>query len=190
MTARSRSGEKARDVDRRPVRVHDNGRRSPPDRDPAALPSPAAPWIQAVPAAPAHVDLGVDAAVPEPIPPRKLPPAAAAVLSNLFVSATEIDAVLHLRAHADDHWDEAALGRALRIPGPHAGAVLDGLGRRGFLDEAGGRYRYDPATPALAAAVEQLAALRPGDRVTAVSLIFSRPRGPVADFGADPREPA
>jgi hypothetical protein len=112
-----------------------------------------------------------------------LPPEAARALRNLFISVTEIEAILLLRARADEIWDAGQLGRSLRLEPSHASTVLHGLADRGFLRRTKGGYSYDPATHGLEAAVDQIASLRPGERVAAVALVFSRPRKPVSDFG-------
>jgi hypothetical protein len=98
-------------------------------------------------------------------------------------SGAQLEVLLLLHRHRDRAWSPAAVGRELRIDLEQAGWVLSRLAADGLLggDEEGG-YRFEPRLRRKAGAVDALAALYPSYRVAIISLIFSKPSGPMQDF--------
>jgi hypothetical protein len=97
-------------------------------------------------------------------------------------SGAQLEVLLLLHRHRDRAWSAAAVGRELRIDPEQAGWVLSRLAADGLLggDEAG--YRFEPRLRRKTSAVDNLAALYPTYRVAIISLIFSKPSGPMQDF--------
>lgn len=96
--------------------------------------------------------------------------------------AAELDVLLVVHRDPEGRWDAAVLSRQLRIDAAQAEQILKRLARNGLVRGDGTGYCYDPKTPTLAAAVKRLSELYPAFRVAIISLIFSRPAGPLRDF--------
>lgn len=93
-------------------------------------------------------------------------------------SIAQLELLLLLHRTAPDEWTAARLAAELRIEPAWALEQLALLRDRDLLVECepgSGRYRFDPATPALAKSVEALAACYGEQRVTVVSVLYSRP---------------
>lgn len=100
-------------------------------------------------------------------------------------SIAQLELLLLLQRTAPDEWTADRLAAELRIEEAWALDQLGLLRARGLLVESepgSGRYRFDPATPALAKAVEALAACYPERRVTVVSVLYSRPSDRIREF--------
>ncbi|SHG74149.1 hypothetical protein [Massilia sp. CF038] len=94
-----------------------------------------------------------------------------------IASVPHLEALLLLRAHADLQWDAAALAERLYVSEKVAGAVLADLCRDslcGPAPDAPARFLYQPASPALAAAVDQLAEWYGRELLEITHLIHSR----------------
>jgi hypothetical protein len=110
-------------------------------------------------------------------PGERLPLPVRQLLDRLD-SIAQLELLLLLQRTAPDEWTAEQLAAELRIEPSWALAQLALLGANGLLTECepgSGRYRFDPATPALAKAVEALAACYGEQRVTVVSVLYSRP---------------
>lgn len=105
--------------------------------------------------------------------------------------ARHIESVVHLellllfqqspaRARTAD-----AVASELRIESTWAAAQLAKLSTRGLLgvaDPAGPSYRFAPASPDIARAVDGLALAYAARRVSVISLIYSKPSDPLRTF--------
>ena len=82
----------------------------------------------------------------------------------------------------DMTWTAASVGRELRVEPEQAAAALGHLARSGLLAREGEAFRLRPRRAGDAELVARLAELYPTYRVAIVSIIFSRPSGPIRDF--------
>jgi hypothetical protein len=100
-----------------------------------------------------------------------------------LTSGAQLEVLLLLHRQADCTWSAAAVGRELRLDAEQAGWALSRLAADGLLggDEESG-YRFEPRLRREAHAVDALAALYPTYRSAIISLIFSKPSGPMRDF--------
>jgi hypothetical protein len=97
-------------------------------------------------------------------------------------SIPELEAVLLLRESGARAWTPEDAGRRLYVSTTVAAHVLAGLRERGFFASDGNEYRYEPESPALAAAVDALAAAYRAHLVAVTHLIHSKPGRNVRDF--------
>ncbi|MGH9037430.1 MAG: hypothetical protein ACRD0O_16860 [Acidimicrobiia bacterium] len=113
----------------------------------------------------------------------ELPSEVRAFIVRHLSSGAQLEVLLLLHRHRDRAWSSAVVGRELRIDPEQAGWVLSRLAADGLLggDEDAG-YRFEPRLRRKAAAVDALATLYPTYRVAIISLIFSKPSGPMQDF--------
>ncbi|HEY3239881.1 MAG TPA: hypothetical protein VGL92_09985 [Acidimicrobiia bacterium] len=113
----------------------------------------------------------------------ELPSEVRAFIVRHLSSGAQLEVLLLLHRHPDRSWAAAAVGRELRIDKEQAGWALSRLAADGLFggDEESG-YRFEPRLRRKAGAVDALAALYPTYRVAIVSLIFSKPSGPMRDF--------
>ena len=118
------------------------------------------------------------------VPPgdRRMPAVVHRFVERYLASAAELEVLLLVHRLPDERWHASAVARALRIDINQAGAMLSRLARHRLLRRVGDGFCYEPKTPALASAVQELADAYPTFRVAIVSLIFSRPTGPIRDF--------
>ncbi len=113
----------------------------------------------------------------------ELPSEVRAFIVRHLSSGAQLQVLLLLHREPDRVWQAAAVGRKLRIDPEQAGWALAGLAADGLLvggDESG--YRFEPRLRRKGRAVDALAALYPAYRVAIISLIFSKPSGPMRDF--------
>lgn len=113
----------------------------------------------------------------------ELPSEVRAFIVRHLSSGAQLEVLLLLHRHRDRAWSATAVGRELRIDQEQAGWVLSRLAADGLLggDEEAG-YRFEPRLRRKASAVDALAGLYPTYRVAIISLIFSKPSGPMRDF--------
>jgi hypothetical protein len=100
-------------------------------------------------------------------------------------SIAQLELLLLLQRTAPDEWTAEQLAAELRIEPSWAIEQLSLLRARGLLTEAAqstGRFRFDPATPALAKTVECLAQYYQDLRVTVVAALYSRPNDSIRVF--------
>ena len=87
-----------------------------------------------------------------------------------------------MQARSDTAWTAVSVGRELRVEPEQAAAALDHLARSRLLAREGESFRLRPRRSGDAELVASLAELYPSYRVAIVSIIFSRPSGPIRDF--------
>jgi hypothetical protein len=99
---------------------------------------------------------------------------------------SQLELLLHLRDNPNESVTPETAARELRLGDEQAAGLLHDLHSRGLLvtDTVDGqkRYRYDPATRALARQVEALAKLYPTYRHRIIQLIFAKPPESVTNF--------
>ncbi|MDQ3944648.1 MAG: hypothetical protein M3357_05755 [Actinomycetota bacterium] len=100
-----------------------------------------------------------------------------------LTSGAQLEVLLLLHRRRERPWSAAAVGRELRIDTEQAGWALSRLAADGLLagDEVS-EYRFEPRLRRKAHVVDALAGLYPTYRVAIISLIFSKPSGPMRDF--------
>lgn len=113
----------------------------------------------------------------------ELPSEVRAFIVRHLTSGAQLEVLLLLHRHRDRPWSATAVGRELRIDPEQAGWALSRLADDGLLtggEDSG--YRFEPRLRRKEHAVDALANLYPTYRVAIVSLIFSKPSGPMRDF--------
>ncbi|MGH8992610.1 MAG: hypothetical protein ACRDZ7_13970 [Acidimicrobiia bacterium] len=113
----------------------------------------------------------------------ELPSEVRALIVRHLTSGAQLEILLLLHRHQEQSWSAADVGRELRIDVEQAAWALSRLSADGLFagDEESG-YRFEPRLRRKATAVDALAALYPTYRVAIISLIFSKPSGPMQDF--------
>lgn len=92
-------------------------------------------------------------------------------------SVPYLESVLLLRAEPEADWDAPRLARRLYLAEPRAAELLGELATAGIAQpapQAPGNFRFDPATPELAAMLGQLARTYAANLVGVTDLIHSR----------------
>lgn len=87
-----------------------------------------------------------------------------------------------MQGQSDMTWTAASVGRELRVESEQAAAALGHLARSGLLAREGEAFRLRTKRAGDAKLVADLAELYPAYRVAMISIIFSRPSGPIRDF--------
>jgi predicted ArsR family transcriptional regulator len=116
--------------------------------------------------------------------PDRLPEAVRRLLDRID-SVAQLEVLLLLQRTAPDEWSARQLGEELRIEPAWAIEQLEFLRERGMLAESepgAGVYRFQPATPELAKAIEALAAHYADRRVAVVALLYSKPTDHIRVF--------
>jgi len=80
------------------------------------------------------------------------------LIAESIDSVPELEAILLLREKSARDWTATEAGERLYVSKTVAGYVLATLAERGFFVFDGERYRYQPASPERAAAIDELAA--------------------------------
>ncbi|HEX2547110.1 MAG TPA: hypothetical protein VHL79_19665 [Ramlibacter sp.] len=88
-------------------------------------------------------------------------------------SVPYLEAVLLLRLHPEDNWDQALLARRLYVPERTAAELVQQLRASGVARSEGEAVRYAPAAE-LAELLDRLADVYAADLVTVTDLIHSR----------------
>lgn len=109
-------------------------------------------------------------------------PAVRALIAERLDSVPELEAVLLLREHAARGWTAEEAGTRLYVSTTVAAHVLATLAERGFFSATDATYRYAPATPEIADAVDQLAIAYRRHLVAVTEIIHSKPSRNVRDF--------
>ena len=113
----------------------------------------------------------------------ELPAEVRELLAHRLESIAQLEVLLLLQRSAPDLWDAERLSAELRIERAWAAAQLPRLLEQGFLARSGRDfYRYEPAAPELAKAVESLAACYADRRVRVVAQLYSKPTPGVRGF--------
>lgn len=93
-----------------------------------------------------------------------------------------MEVLLLLHRDGEKAWSAAAVSRELRIDLEHASAAMAHLAGKGLLVTTDGAYRLAPRRKRASELVDALAELYPNYRVAIISIIFSKPSGPIRDF--------
>jgi hypothetical protein len=109
-----------------------------------------------------------------------------ALIDEHIRSVVELECLLLLQRDPARAWTSVELADELRIAADWALRELDDLTRRGFASansNAPPRYAFAAPTPALRAAVAQLATYYAEHRVSVIEMIYARPpAGPLKNF--------
>jgi hypothetical protein len=100
-------------------------------------------------------------------------------------SVEQLEILLLLRASGTKEWTAESIARELRINPDSAGmrlAMMRGQGLLALVDEAGGTYRYEPASADTDRVVRALADTYAQRRVSVITLIFSKPNDSIRTF--------
>jgi len=97
-------------------------------------------------------------------------------------SVPELEALLLLREHPDHGWTAGEAGARLYVSKHVAAYILNTLAQRGFARETSGSYRYAPATPEIASAVDHLAVDYSRHLIEVTHLIHAKPGASVRSF--------
>ena len=119
------------------------------------------------------------------MPFGQIPPAVRRLLDRSIDGVEQLEILLLLHDHSDRSWDADAVAGALRLTSGRAGAHLEALAQRQFLDVRIGdamRYRYAPVSDAQAAAVRQLAAFYRDNRGPILQHVSARRLRSLQDF--------
>jgi hypothetical protein len=98
-----------------------------------------------------------------------------ALLLGTIESIAQLETLLLLHQDATGTWDAARVAAELRVEARSAEAQLVALAERGLLRAEPRGWRYGPATPELARAVDALAADYEKRRVSVVEFLYSKP---------------
>lgn len=119
----------------------------------------------------------------------ELPAEVRELLAERLESIAQLEVLLLLQRSAPEVWDAERLSAELRIERAWAAAQLPRLLAQGFLARIGASahgsfdlYRFAPASPELAKAVESLAACYADRRVSVVAQLYSKPPRGVRGF--------
>jgi hypothetical protein len=113
----------------------------------------------------------------------ELPVEVQELLADRLESIAQLEVLLLLQRSAPEDWDAERLSSELRIERAWAAAQLPRLREQGFLARSGAQhYRFRPASPELAKAVESLAACYADRRVRVVAQLYSKPTRGVRGF--------
>lgn len=104
------------------------------------------------------------------------------LIAERIDSVPELEAILLLRDNRTHAWTAEEAGKRLYVSTVVAAHLLQALAARGFFVEVDGRWRYGPASPELADAVDDLAATYGRHLVAVTHLIHSKPSQNVRDF--------
>jgi hypothetical protein len=113
---------------------------------------------------------------------HEVPERAQHLILEAIDSVAELEALLLLRETAGQRWTVDAAGARLYVSAAVAADALGALARRGFLEETPEGFRYDPASPDLAADVTTLADAYSASLIAVTHLIHSKPSSSVQDF--------
>jgi hypothetical protein len=114
-----------------------------------------------------------------------IPESVRRLIADHVKSVEQLEVLLLLRAHPDRDWSGEEVSRTLQSQPESAAARLADLAARGFCApsaESEARYRYAPATAALARAVDELADCYARRRHTVITLIFESPSDAIQSF--------
>lgn len=115
------------------------------------------------------------------MPDNRLPEGVKRFIAEHIDSAEALEILLYLQRNPGESHTAETLGPAVYTVPAAALLRLEALVAAGFAssDRAPNpSYRYSPATPLLAARVEELAAAYRADRVAVIQTIFEKPRNP------------
>jgi hypothetical protein len=116
------------------------------------------------------------------VPDDSIPPSVRRLIAEYIDTVPELEALLLVREPGDRTWSAEDAGRRLYVSTPVAAHVLSTLAERGFFVATGDAYCYAPASPELAAAVDELAATYARQVVAVTRLIHGKPSASVRQF--------
>jgi hypothetical protein len=108
--------------------------------------------------------------------PGPIPEAIRRFVQHHLSSVAELEGLLVVRSAPRQPWDARALADRLYIGEPHARLVLEALNRQALTTQSGERFVYHPASDALRADVEALAAAYPRLLIAITELIHAKAR--------------
>jgi hypothetical protein len=111
-----------------------------------------------------------------------IPPAVRYLIAERIDSVPELEAVLLFRNDPTRTWTPEEAGQRLYVSTTVAAHVLAELRERGFFAQECERYRYAPASPELAAVLDDLAAAYSRQLVAVTQLIHAKASRSVRDF--------
>jgi hypothetical protein len=104
------------------------------------------------------------------------------LIAESIDSVPELETILLLRETRDHDWTVAEAGERLYVSKTVAAHVLATLADKGFFVSDGERYRYGPASPELAAAIDELAVTYTRNLVEVTHSIHAKPSPGVRQF--------
>ena len=116
------------------------------------------------------------------MPPESISPTVRRLIAEAIDSVPELEAILLLRETSGREWTPAQAGERLYVSKAVATHVLAMLADKGFFVEEEERYRYQPASPELAAAIDELAATYSRHLLEVTHLIHAKPSLGVRQF--------
>lgn len=102
-------------------------------------------------------------------------------IEGCFTTAVQVEVLLLLHRDKEQAWSATAVSRELRIDPEHASAAMAHLASNELLLSADGGYRMGPLRKRDSELVDAVAALYPSYRVAIISIIFSKPSGPIVN---------
>lgn len=113
----------------------------------------------------------------------ELPSDLRAFIERCLTNAVQIEVLLLVHGQPDRLWTATDVSRELRVAVGQAETAMAHLVGSGLFASNGDTgYRFAPKRKRDAALVDALAGLYPNYRVAVISIIFSRPSGPIRDF--------
>lgn len=112
----------------------------------------------------------------------KFPSGLRAFIERCLTSAIQLEVLLLLHGERDRTWTATDVSRRLQVEVDQAETAIAHLAGNGLVAREDAGYRLAPARPRDADLVDTLAELYPTYRVAVISIIFSKPAGPVRDF--------
>jgi hypothetical protein len=104
-------------------------------------------------------------------------------LASHIESVLQLEVLLLMRSRAGETWTAESVSREFRIDPTWTEQQLANLAALGALArEAGGAYRYGPASESLERVISATADAYGTHRVTLIGLIFSKPPSPLRSF--------
>lgn len=116
------------------------------------------------------------------MPDETLPDGVRSFVLRCLDTVAALEALLLMRAAPEQSWTPAQLGERLYITDAAAGAVLLALHRHGLIAREAPAFRYAPASAALRAETDALAAAYPRFLIPITHLIHAKPRAALRDF--------
>ncbi len=109
---------------------------------------------------------------------ERIPEAVRLFVQQHLFSVAELEGLLLVRSAPHHAWTACELADRLYIGEPHARFVLEALHRHGLMARRDETFHYRPASDALRADVDALAAAYPRLLIPITELIHTTPRGP------------
>jgi hypothetical protein len=109
-------------------------------------------------------------------------PAVKTLIGERIDTVPELEAILLLRENPAREWTAEEAGKRLYVSTLVAAHILEVLRERGFFGGNADGYRYEPESPELAAAVEELGAAYARHLVTVTEIIHAKPSRNIRDF--------